>query len=284
MTSSCMCPPLPVLYAMNTLNPAKYFLRKSLLTATLCLSCGLPSLAGPVLKGNVTEHTTTPGQSAPGLSRSDLNRGTDDPFGNGRGDDAALAPPSFQVESRLPPAPPKRSFPLNADADGQGDQFDPQMQNGVGDRMPQQQEQPPRQMNTVTPNNFGADPDATPDMQLAWDAWHKRVAAAVYERYSALSNAAFSSSRRPLMATASYFVTRDGRIGNAQLVQRSWNPIYNTLILGVINSISGNMAVLSFPPGSHRNMVEKTATFSQNYGPEGFRFTTGDKETVRQGR
>jgi hypothetical protein len=265
-------------------NLQRFGMKQPLLAFALSTCLTSPAFAGPVLKGNVTEQNKLNNtQTAPGLSRNDINN-TDEFSGpaQSQGQDQGLAPPNFAVESMLPPGPPpKKSFPLNAESEG-NDEFNPQMMQGVPDQMRQQA--PPQQMGTTTPNNFAQDPDATPDMQLLWDIWHKRVAAAVYQRYAALSNAAFSMSRRPLMAVAGYTVTRDGRIVGARLLQPSWNPIYNTLILGVINSINGDMSVLAFPPGSRRMMVEKSATFSQNYGHEGFRYTTGDTEKIRQQR
>jgi hypothetical protein len=124
------------------------------------------------------------------------------------------------------------------------------------------------------------DPDMAPDMQLAWDEWHHRVANAIYTRYSSLANVAFARSRQPLLCSLSYIVTRDGRVLNAQFLQQSINPMYNTLCMGSITGLSGNIPLLQFPAGSRRMAVEMPATFSQNYGHEGFRYLTGDKETV----
>lgn len=262
-------------------NSVRGFAAASSALIALAFSFTLPASAAPVLKGNVQEQNKiNPDQKAPGLSRSDMNSGGD-PFGNTQ-TEQGLAPPSFDVENTLPPEPPKKAFGLNANQDGNTDDFDPRMMSAVPDQLRQQQA--PTPLETTTPGPQAQDPDMAPEMQLAWDAWHKQVAAAVYQRYTALSNAAFMRSGRPQLATASYTVTRDGRVVNARLIQPSWNPIYNSLILGVINSISGDLSILAFPQGSHRMMVEKSGTFSQNYGNEGFRYTTGDRETVRQGR
>jgi hypothetical protein len=233
--------------------------------------------AGQVLQGNVRDENMLKGQDpAPGLSRTDI-KSNGDPFSNGD-DQQQFAPPSFAVEQSAPPMPPKKAFGLNADTDG--DAFNPQIGNALPDRAPQQQ---PRQIQTTTPGNFAQkDPEDSGEMKLAWDAWHKRVADAVYQRYSGLSNAAFQRSGRPLQASAGYVVTCDGRIVNVQLLVRSFDPIYNTLIVGVINSLSGDYALLQFPQGSHRRMVEKSATFSQNMGHEGYKYTTGDQELIKQ--
>jgi len=265
------------------MHNTNYQFSKKLISTMLAVSATLmwllPVSAGPVLKGNVQEQGKGQGQGTPGLSRNDIAP-TDDAFSQGS-DKQEFTPPNFAVDDQLPPPPPKKSFPLNAQDEGNSDTFDPRMMSAVPDQM--QQQQPPRELSTTTPNRFNQqDPDSSPEMQLAWDEWHKRVAGAIYQRYSTLSNAAFHSTGRPLMAVVDYVVTRDGRICNAHLIQASGNPVYNTLILGVVNSISGDMSILSFPPGSRRMMVEKSGTFSQNYGHEGFRYTTNDRETIRQ--
>jgi hypothetical protein len=249
------------------------------LGAYLGLLAPIQSAGARVLQGSVQDQSTLKGQdNAPGLSRTDI-KSNGDPFSNGD-DQQQFAPASFAVEQAAPPMPPpKKAFGLNADTDG--DAFNPQMGNAMPDRAPQQQQ--PHQAQTMTPNQFNPqDPDSSREMQLLWDAWHKRVADAVYQRYSGLSNAAFQRSGRPLQASASYVVTSDGRIINVQLLVRSNDPIYNTLIVGVINSLSGDYALLQFPPGSRRQMVEKSATFSQNMGHEGYKFLTGDHETIQQ--
>ncbi|HEY9719379.1 MAG TPA: hypothetical protein V6C69_18015, partial [Trichormus sp.] len=181
----------------------------------LGLLAPMQSVSARVLQGTVQDQNQLKGQDdAPGLSRTDI-KSNGDPFSNGD-DQQQFAPASFAVEQATPPMPPpKKAFGLNADTDG--DAFNPQMGNAMPDRAPQQQ--PPRQMQTTTPGNFAQqDPDSSTAMQLAWDAWHKRVASAVYERYSGLSNRAFQRSGRPLQASASYVVTCDGRIMNVQLL------------------------------------------------------------------
>lgn len=242
-----------------------------------------PARAGQVLRGGVSEQDRLRGGGDPSLSRHDIGNDNGDPFSNGDGMQQ-LDAPSLQVQTATAPAPPPRkAFPLNADQDG-GDQFNPSMGNPMMDQMPRSQP-PPQQVQQQMPPAFNPnDPDSSPEMQLAWDAWHKRVAEEVYRRFSTLSNAAFSHSR-PLLASASYCVTRDGRILNARLMQPSSNLIFNTLVLGVINSLSGDYSVLAFPQGSRRMMVEKGGTFKQNCSTEeGYRFTTGDRETIAPSR
>jgi hypothetical protein len=119
-------------------------------------------------------------------------------------------------------------------------------------------------------------------MQLLWDAWHKRVAESIFTRFNSLAQMAFKHSP-PLACQVSYMVARDGRVGNVQVLQKSSNPIFNTMLLGVINSMNGN-PVLEYPPNSRRQFVEKTGTFTWNYGQQGFKYTTGDQERIQQQR
>jgi hypothetical protein len=45
--------------------------------------------------------------------------------------------------------------------------------------------------------------------------------------------------------------------------------------------MNGN-PVLEYPPNSRRQFVEKTGTFTWNYGQQGFKYTTGDSERIQQ--
>jgi outer membrane biosynthesis protein TonB len=108
-------------------------------------------------------------------------------------------------------------------------------------------------------------PQAAGDSAV-WDAWHRRVTAEIDRRYSDLTRrAGYSSRLSQLHATASFLVTRDGRILNAQLTQQSADPIYNTLVLGAVNSVSGNTSIVALPPGTERLTVEQTMTFTTGY-------------------
>ena len=246
-----------------------------------------------LLKGTVNKaDQLNPGGSGMTLDRRDINKMGGDPFGGNpppaNGADQFFDPAGgFQVSTLAPPqGPPPIQQPLRGNAQGQGQ---PDFAGQFGQGMPGQ-EQVPQQ-----PHNLGAqtggpppqqfnpnDPDSSPELQIAWNEWHRRVAAAVYERYSTLANAAFYRSP-PMAAAAAYVVTRDGRIANSHLTQKNGNPIYNAIILTAINSLTGNMAVLQFPQGSRRMTVDKSATFTQNYGPQqGFKYQMGDQETIRQ--
>lgn len=258
----------------------------SLLTSfSVCLVS--PALAETTrLNGSINQTDFLKPKAGPSLNRNDI-RNAGDPFGNDGPADQGLQsdfePPAeaFQVQTARPAAPPQRNFGLQAQDEG-GDFNGAQMQPQQA--MPQQQnpmqgqaqhQQPPRQMGN--PN----DPDNAPDMQLAWDMWHKRVAEAVYVRFNSLATMAFKHSK-PLECQVCYSVTRDGRIVNARILQGSSSIMFNTMLVGVINSLNGN-PILQFPPGSRRQFVEKGGTFQHNYGQgQGFKYTTGDRETLRQ--
>jgi len=169
---------------------------------------------------------------------------------------------------------------MQAHAQDQGDfngqQMQPTMEQMPSNPPPQRQQ--PFQTGAQQQQAPSNDPDGSAAMQLLWDAWHKRVAETIYVRFNSLAQMAFKHSQ-PLACQVSYMVARDGRVGNVQLLQKSGNPIFNTMLLGVINSMNGN-PVLEYPPNSRRQFVEKTGTFTWNYGQNGFKFTTGDRETI----
>ncbi len=263
------------------------FATLSLLTAFSVTLVG-PALAETTtLKGNVNQSDFLKPKNGPSLNRNDI-KNAGDPFGNDGPTDQGLQsdfePPAeaFQVQNARPAAPPQRNFGLQAEDEGgdfqgtpmQAQQSPQQMGNPMQGQLQQQQQQG---RNMGNPN----DPDNAPDMQLAWDMWHKRVAEAVYMRFNSLATMAFKRSK-PLACMVSYTVTRDGRIINAKILQGSDSMMFNTMLVGVINSLNGN-PILQFPPGSRRQMVEKGGTFQHNFGQgQGYKYTTGDRETLRQ--
>jgi hypothetical protein len=230
-----------------------------------------------VLKGGVNKEDYVPRTKAPGLSRDDI-KSTGDAFG---GDDnnntqQAIEPPSFDVQTPKAPKPPP-NFNLRAD-EGGGQDFNGTPQQGVSDAPPAPQ------VATSTPfnpqqgnaNMMAQDADSTPQMKLAWDEWHRRVAEAVYQRYTTMTHMAFKFSR-PMGAYVTYVVTRDGRVTDVTLQQKSPNVAFNAMIMMVVNSLNGQRDLLAFPQGSRRMTVEKGGMFTQNYGVQGFKFTTGDQ-------
>ncbi len=251
---------------------------------SLCSTVSFIALPGSadVLKGSVTEQGHLP-DPKPGLSRRDIDKDADPFAGPGEAEEAIDAPPSA---FKAPPTrkPPKKPFNLQAEDQGnfQGQQQTPMVApnnmpiDGAPDDIPEQVPQKPLQaMQNYNPN----DPDSSPDMQLAWDAWHKRVAATIFERFNFFARAAFRHSP-PLLSNLGYVVTRDGHITNLQMSQKSNNVLFNVLVYQSVKSLEGDLSVLQFPQGSRRQFVQKWGTFTQNYGNEGFRYTIGDKETI----
>ncbi|MBS1957021.1 MAG: hypothetical protein JST89_22720 [Cyanobacteria bacterium SZAS-4] len=238
-----------------------------------------PAFATGYLQGNAHYSDTYSGQNNnTSLKRSEVHP-TDSFASPPSSAEPVFAPANFAVPMMdAPPAPP--AFPLSAQADEQpdfqGQQGIPSMgqQQSAPHMLGAQQQQQPQQMSN--PN----DPDSTPEMKLLWDAWHRRVAEAVFIRYSSLANAGFANSP-PIGAIAAYSVSRDGRISNIRLNQKSPNPLYNACVIMAIQSLNGNMQILQFPPNSRRMNVEKLGQFTQNYGQQvGFKNVVGDQETI----
>jgi len=229
--------------------------------------------SGTLLKGTVQEQGyLTPGK-VPGLTSSDLKH-AQDAFGKG---DSSLPSVGEAFE------PPANAFnfgnsPANAPASGQ-------LTAGVPglDQSALAANQPPfnltaQEQGTSTLQGK-ADVDNTPELQLAWDQWHKRVAQAIYEKFNSMAQLAFRFSS-PLACYVTYTITKDGRVVNAKLEQQSQNVAFNALVLMVVSSMSGQTDILAFPTGSQRTFVNKAGMFTQNYGVQGFKYTTGDRETI----
>lgn len=118
------------------------------------------------------------------------------------------------------------------------------------------------------------------EIELAWDAWHKRLAQAIYYRFDLLALQKFKDSP-PLGVTVRYVVTKDGKIEGLQIKEKSADMMFDALACQAIMWQGRKPALLKFPEGSNRVSVEKFATFTQNTGDEGYQATEGDKETVR---
>lgn len=231
-------------------------------------AANLLPVSAEVLQGKIEQDTTLQ-HKMPALNRSKDVDGAD-PF-SGK-DDAppidALDAPAEMFKQQPPPA-----FNLNTQTDGP-DRYAMPLQP-QGGQMPQQQA-PPQQVQH-NPN----DPDSgNPQLQLAWDAWHKRVAEAIFVRYNFFAKAAFSHSP-PLLCHVSYVVTRDGHIQALDMKQKSNNVLYNVLVFQAVKSLDGDINLLQFPQGSRRQFVPKVGTFAQNYGANGFKYTTGDQERLQ---
>jgi len=242
-----------------------------LLSLATTIALAAPALAGKTFDLNAIK------DDANTLKRTDIGS-MKDPFGESTPTaDTPMDPGVFKLDTvQTGSLPPPKAFPLNASDDGDGNL---QPQNAMPAQEPVQQAQTDTPKRTFNPN----DPDSSPEMQIAWDEWHRRVAGAIFAQYSRLANAAFYKSR-PLAAVAAYTVTRNGRIINARLTQPNMNPIYNAICLTAIGSLDGNQLILQFPQGSRRMTVDKASTFIQNNEANQNRFKTiqGDHETIRQ--
>ena len=247
-----------------------YRLTVIILIACLLAPASFAQDSGMLLRGTVNQQNFV-NSGATGLNRGDL-KNAEDAFG--KGGDSSLPtvggkfePPAtaFNFNSATPPLAPQTAVPgLDQNANTSN-----QQPFNLGAQQEDTNLQPGQ-----------ADPDNTPALQLAWDQWHKRVATAIYERFNSMAQLAFAFSQ-PLACYVTYTVTRDGRITNVQLQQKSNNVAFNVMVMTVIGSISGQTDLLAFPPGSQRNFVSKAGMFTQNYGSiQGFKYTTGDKETI----
>jgi TonB C terminal len=247
-----------------------------------------PAASADTLRGNVNEDDVLRG-GGPSLSRGDMSRQPDS-FTNGGGeqksDDGMLqAPPgAFDQTNVFQAAGAPKPFQMGAGCEGgdspfNGQQAVPQMERS---------QQPPVNNMGSNPNNnpirtiappVNNDPEQSDQMQLLWDAWHKRVAETIYVRFNGAAQMLFSRSQ-PMACQVSYMVARDGRIGNVRILQPSASAAYNNMLLGIIKSIAGD-PVLQYPPNSRRQFVEKTGTFTWNYSPnQGFKYTTNDREQI----
>lgn len=242
------------------------------LVAPLAVNAPAAHAQGKTLQGGVNMSDYMKPSSGPSLNR-DFVKQSGDPF-------SSDAPPSdqfdaddsaFQSTQQAPPGPPQPTFGLQASDMGGYQQGQPG-QGGQQANMGNQQMLPPMQHGQAN------DPDNSQQMQVQWEMWHRRVAEAIFVRFDGVAQRAFANSR-PIACHAAYTVTRDKQITNVRLLQKSNNIVFNSMLLMVLKSMNGN-PILEFPPGSRRQSVEKTGTFSRNYGVQGFKFTTGDQETV----
>ena len=259
------------------MRPATFL--NSLLALTLLTVSMQPSVSAQNKSGKPFQlHATQDGQSAPTLSRQhDVSN--KDPFSGTNDEGELLDAPKYKAD---PIPKPKISKPLRGNVDdGGAGNFQqpisaPQDMSGEPDMMPQRVQQPPQQP-AFNPN----DPDQSPDLQLAWDAWHRRVAQCIFERFNFFAKAAFKHSP-PVMAKLSYQVTREGHIVNLNMTQKSTNVLFNVLCFQAVKSLDGDLSILQFPDGSRRMWVPKSGIFTQNYGgAAGFKYTVGDQETLR---
>lgn len=134
---------------------------------------------------------------------------------------------------------------------------------------------------TTIQEQLDQDPDTSNErLLLSWDEWHKRVAEAIFIRFDAYAQKAFT---RPLSCQAAYTVTRDRQITNVRLLQKSPNTVFNSMLLLVLKSMNGN-PILDYPAGSQRLSVEKTGTFAVGVGRRGGKHVIIEKEVNIDGK
>jgi hypothetical protein len=229
---------------------------------------------------NIDEHM----QQSKGASLTRSKKTVGDPFNNGGAAPSAEmfdAPTgAFDSPNEMIPPPPPQPFRLNVQdqsGDFGGQQGFPSKGNVFTPSPP---------ANTIPQGMLPAmnrqDPEMSEQMQLQWDLWHRRVAEAIFVKFDSVAQTQFAVSR-PLACEASYTVTANGQIKDIRLLRKSDDMKYNMMLMMVLQQMNGN-PILQFPPGTHRQFVCKTGTFSRNCGVNGFKHTTNDRETISQRR
>jgi len=224
--------------------------------------------------------------NGPSLTRGDMEA---DPFassGNNKAQDdfgGAIDAPTGGWQTARQAAPPYKA-PFGLGAQDQGGQFNGAPMNPqLGMAPPPQQFVPQQPQQQMMPPQQAKPPltaEEAYEATLGWDKWHHDVAQVIFQRYNSAAELAFQSSP-PLRGVVAYTVTRDGRILNVHVTERSPNVIFNTMLLGCVNSVAGD-PVLQFPQGTHRQTVDKVSVFTWRYGHEGFKYIQGDNEHYKQ--
>jgi hypothetical protein len=109
------------------------------------------------------------------------------------------------------------------------------------------------------PGEGAGDSDSSVETKRLWDDWHKRVSLWISVRFNKEAQNSFKGSSA-LHCRLGYMVARDGRVGNIRVLESSGNPLYDTMLVSIIKSLAHD-PVLSFPPNSRREFVEKSGTF-----------------------
>jgi hypothetical protein len=117
------------------------------------------------------------------------------------------------------------------------------------------------------------------ELKATWQLWHGRVAHEIRRRFVSMTNTAFNNAGES-SATASYTVTRFGRITQVHLTHTSPNPVFNAIVMMAITSVDTNL-ILKFPIGSTQTEVKKTAFFSINSKAEFPSGQVGDFESEK---
>lgn len=244
------------------LNRLNLILLATMLSGTVVMPCDAQEKSSKTLKGGVQE---TGKIQTPSVYRTG-NGEDDDPFSD--------EPKAAAVPAVVPPkTAPKAAVPVKKPIQARAQDIWKQLEQMLPD-------EPSGGLKTVNPNATSSkDYDSSPQMQVLWDAWHKRVAASIFERFNMFAKGGFSQSP-PYRAHIGYTVTKDGHIQNVQFFQQTDNALFNTMIVQAVQSLDGDTEVLAFPPGSRRTTVAKKAVFQHNFGREGYRHIINDKEEI----
>jgi hypothetical protein len=292
------------------------FLASSLLVSTFLSS--FPLIVNPVaaetLKGGVKEKTIAPSASSR-LKRPDTNQSVD-PFNTGgqredsgsaqpppgasdNGDKFVVTPKAFmtdpETEDRAgganPHAAPSRSGAVAPPHNNRVNNGNPNRNTTItpsqsSTAAPNRNTTNPPNRNTTAPplgsrsGTLDNDPEKSGTMLLQWDAWHKQLAQAIYQRFNRLAQSKFKKNV-PLMCRVSYVVTGDQTIENVRVLQPSTNPAFDELVVTVVNSMVHH-PYLQFPRGSQRHSVERSGTFTLNQAAStGFEYQKGDQEQIK---
>ena len=105
------------------------------------------------------------------------------------------------------------------------------------------------------------DPDEGRNMAAAWGRWRQQVDAMMQERFAKNADAMFKDNFH-LVAKYQYVVTKDGRIGNVHLLERSVDRRYDLWVAATTIFKAAHDPVLEFPKGTMRELVENTGVFA----------------------
>jgi|AGTN01.2.fsa_nt_gi hypothetical protein len=241
-----------------------------------------------VLRGRVQENQKQDQQKDRGLSRQDIkpiNGSQDDPFHKNStkpGETILDIPDSAFDELKLDGAPEPPAPRLDGGIN-QGNNLPPDFVgtpgNGLPDNVPQQDFGPntANQKQLLPPQKVDSnDPDAAnQQLLIAWEQWHYRVAAKIFQKFDGIASRMFS---RALQAEVAYDVTADGHIVNVKVLRKSPDMMYNMTLYTVVKSLQGD-PILAFPKGSRRMVVAKRGVFYFGSMKEsGFKYHKNDVE------
>lgn len=112
------------------------------------------------------------------------------------------------------------------------------------------------------------------EMQLAWEAWHRQLSSAIYQRWSKIA-------RRPGKATVAITVKRNRTI-SARILSVNGDHEFQDSLMSSIMSLDGNVG-LTFPAKSQRQVVTYEADYvAGHHVVPGYNWIKNDVERVRE--